>query len=349
MKLNIITTENNSGERIDKFLAGLAKKKNNLPALKFPPALLKLRGASRQAILNNLSRADFARAIKNGKILVNNKKVKLSYILREKDEVSITHKALSLPAGRQGIKNQKALLPNSKIKFEVLYKDKNIIVIDKPAGLLTHPDFKERKNTLVNGLIAKFPEIIGVGDKSNDSWTRPGIVHRLDKDTSGVMVIARNQKSFDELKELFKNRKIKKKYLAVVYGKLKNKSGVIEKPIARSGNYKKQVIAGLKTKTKIREAITEYKVLKEFKNYSLVEARLITGRTHQIRIHFFSLGHPVVGDKIYKIKNKLKFKQIDAERQLLHAGQIQFELLGKKYLFSSPLPSDFDEFYANFP
>jgi len=331
MKLNIIITENNSGERIDKFLAELAKDKKDLPTLKL-----------RQASLKNFSRADFARLIKNGEILVNDKRVKQSYVLKNGDKAQASSLSTPLPKGEGD------LMPNPEVKFKIIYKDENIIAVDKPAGLSVHPNSKEKKDTLINGLIAKFPEIVGIGDKSGDSWMRPGIVHRLDKDTSGVIIVARNQKSFDELKELFKNRKIKKKYLAVVYGKLENKSGVIEKPIARAGNYKKQVIAGLKTKTKIREAITEYKVLKELKKYSLVEARLITGRTHQIRIHFFSLGHPVVGDKIYKIKNKSKFrsrfKQPNVNRQLLHAGQIQFELPGKKYSFSSPVPSDFDKF-----
>jgi len=338
MNLNIIITENNYGERIDKFLAELAKDKKDLPTLKLSPALLKLRGTSRQASLKNFSRADFARLIKNGEILINDKKVKQGYVLKNGDKVRTPSPLTPLPKGKGD------LMPNSEVKFKIIYKDENIIVVDKPAGLSVHPNSKEKRNTLINGLIAKFPEIVGIGDKSGDSWMRPGIVHRLDKDTSGVIIAARNQKSFDELKRLFKNRKIRKKYLAVVYGKLENKSGVIEKPIARAGNYKKQVIAGLKTKTKIREAITEYKVLKEFKNYSLVEARLITGRTHQVRIHFFSLGHPVAGDKIYKIKSKLKSKQINAKRQLLHAGQIKFELLGKKYSFSSPLPSDFNKF-----
>jgi len=317
MKLNIIITKENSGGRIDKFLVELAKKKKEL---------------------KNLSRADFARAIKNGEILVNDKRVKQSYVLKDGDKMRALSPLTSLPKGEGD------LMPNPKVKFKIIYKDENIIAVNKPAGLLAHPDFKERKNTLVNGLIAKFPEIIGIGDKSADSWARPGIVHRLDKDTSGVMVIARNQKSFKELKKLFKNRKVRKRYLVVIYGKLKNKSGVIEKSLARAGNYKKQVIAGRKTKTKIRLAATEYKVLKEFKGYSLVEARPRTGRMHQIRVHFFSLGHPVAGDKIYKIKSKLKSKQINAKRQLLHAGQIKFELLGKKYSFSSPLPSDFNKF-----
>lgn len=324
MNLNIVITKNNAGQRLDRFLVEVLNK---------------------ESAGDKISRADLARAVKNGKILTNNKKVKPSYILKKGDKVIFSDQEAVMS-------NQKkeSLIPNPEVEFEVIFKDENIIVVDKPAGLQVHPvkptghgaspNSKEQENTLVNGLIAKFPEIKNVGE----DLKRPGMVHRLDKDTSGVIVVARNQKSFEELKKLFKNRKIKKKYLAVVYGKLKNKNGVIEKPIARAGNYKKQTIAGRKTKTKIRQAITKYKVLQEFKNYSLVEARLITGRTHQIRIHFFSLGHPVIGDKIYKIKGKSKFNQLKTKRQLLHASQIEFKLLGKKYSFSSPLPSDFNKF-----
>ncbi len=319
-KIFIINLKN-AGQRLDRFLVEILNKKRTR---------------------DKISRADLARAVKNGKILVNDKKVKPGYILKEKDKISIKHQALS-------IKHQKVLSTNPKIKFKIIHEDENIIVVDKPAGLQVHPDNRRDEAiphlcTLINGLLAKFPEIIGVGDKSGDSWARPGMVHRLDKDTSGLIIIARNQRSFEELKKLFKNRKIKKIYLAIVYGKLKTKSGIIKKPLARSGNYKKQTIAGRKTKTKIRPAITEYKVLKEFKNHSLVKARLITGRTHQIRVHFFSLGSPIVGDKIYKIKGKLKFDKLKAERQLLHSSQIEFELLGKKYSFESIPPKDFNKF-----
>src|SRR4030042_4536032 len=159
------------------------------------------------------------------------------------------------------------ILPNSKIKIKVIYQDENIIVVDKPAGLQTHPDNNEKKNTLVNWLIAEFPEVKDVvytkyissiyDADTNGSGFRPGIVHRLDTGTSGVMVIARNQKAFEELKKLFKEHKVEKKYLALVYGILKNKKGAIDKPIARAGTYRNKVVAGRKTKTKTREAVTE--------------------------------------------------------------------------------------------
>jgi 23S rRNA pseudouridine1911/1915/1917 synthase len=276
------------------------------------------------------TRGEIVRNIKAGSVLVNNKKTKPSYILKKGDELEIN------------LENKKTgVVSNKKIKFEIIYKDKDIIVINKPAGLQVHPGRKKETDTLVNGLISKFSEIKNVGD---DPENRPGIVHRLDKDTSGVMIVARNQEVFFELKNKFKNREVSKKYLSVVHGKLENKTGIIEKPIARAGNYKKQVIAGGKTRTKIRSAVTEYRVVKEFGDYSLVEVVPKTGRTHQIRVHLTSIGHPIVGDKKYALKSISEIKAI--RRQLLHAESIEFELKGKKYEFGAPPPKDFLDFLA---
>ncbi len=312
------------GKRIDKFLASAFAKAP----------------ADKQEFFS-YSRGEIIRNIRVGNILVNGKKVKPSYILRQGDII------------KSKIKNQKSkITPNPNIKIKVIYQDENIIAIDKPAGLQVHPvkaDFSSARgaspdNTLVNWLVYKFPEVKEIHDNSPDAWLRPGIVHRLDKDTSGVMVIARNMKSFEELKKLFRERKIEKKYLALVYGKLKEKRGVISKPIARAATYKKQVVAGRKTKTKIREAVTEYKVLKAFNNYSLLEVIPKTGRMHQIRVHLFSIGHPIVGDKIYKLKN---IKAIDATRQMLHAESLKFNLFGNNYSFSSKIPPDMNNYVVN--
>ncbi len=299
-------TEKNSGIRIDKFLV-------------------------EEVFFNELSRGEIIREIKNGKVLVNDKEVKASYILKENDniEINISQK-----------KNE--LISSKDVRFKIIYQDQNIIVIDKPSGLKVHPSGFEENDTLVNGLLAKFPEIKNVIDGSQGSELRPGIVHRLDKDTSGIMVIARNRQSFDELKKIFQERKIAKKYLTFVYGHLKNKKNTIKKPIARAENRKKQIIAHKKTRTKIREAVTEYEVIKEFNDYSLVEAMPRTGRMHQIRIHFFSLGNPVVGDQKYKSKKIRAAKEV--RRQLLHAQKLEFELFDKKYSFESELPGDFRAF-----
>lgn len=274
-----------------------------------------------------ITRGEIIRLIKSGKILVNDKKVKPSYILKEKDVIIV---------GR--ITHNTKLVPNKNLKIEIIHQDENIIVVNKPAGISVHPVKPDENETLVNWLIYKFPEVENVGE----DFLRPGIVHRLDKDTSGIMVVARNQKSFEELKNLFKTRKIEKKYLALVYGRLKDKRGVIDKPIARSSNYKKQVIAGKKTKTKVRLAVTEYRAIKRHNDYSLVEVSPKTGRMHQIRVHMNSIGYPVVGDKIYGSK-KVKSK-ISVPRQLLHAKSIKFELFGKNYFFKTKLPQDFETF-----
>lgn len=299
--------QNNIGIRIDKFLA--------------------------QEFFS-LSRGEIIRNIKEGKILVNKEIIKPSYHLKENDEIKSN---ISF--------EREEVTPNNEIKLNIIYNDENIIVVNKPAGIQVHPDSNERKNTLANALISKFPEIKDVHDEALGSYLRPGIVHRLDKDTSGIMIVARNQKTFNELKEMFQKGKINKKYVALLYGQIKDKKGIITKAIARAGNYRKQTVAGAKTKTKIRGAVTEYKQLKRFNEYSLIEAHPLTGRMHQIRIHFFSIGHPVVGDKLYKLKS---IKENDlAKRQLLHAERIDFTLFGQKFSLRAPLPEDFNVFLKN--
>lgn len=299
----ITISADSSGKRIDKFL-------------------------SKEFFSNgDISRAEIIKNIKEGGVLVNGTKVKPSYFLKEGDKLEINIDQ----------KNRK-LEPNKDVKFKIIHEDENIIIIDKPAGLLVHPSVRSEKDTLVSGLLAKFPEIKNVGDSPE---IRPGIVHRLDRETSGVMVVARNQETFDELKKLFRNRKIKKNYLAFVFGSLGRLGsfGSIDKPLAKAANYKKQVVAGKKTKTKIREAVTEYKVIGKLDGFSLLGVFPKTGRTHQIRVHLFSIGHPIVGDVKYGFKKMRSFR--DAGRLYLHAKSLEFELSGKKYVFQSELPVDF--------
>ena len=293
--------KNNVGIRIDKFLA--------------------------QEFFS-LSRGEIIRNIKAENISVNEKKIKPSYILKENDEV-----LSDISFERQEIK------PNDKMKLHKIYEDENILVLNKPAGIQVHPDSNERENTLVNILVAEHPQIKSVHDETLGAYLRPGIVHRLDKDTSGVIVVAKNMKTLAELKILFQERKMEKKYLTIVFGQLRDRKGIITKPIARAGNYRKQVIAGAKTKTKIRGAVTEYKVLKNFGNYSLLEVTPKTGRMHQIRIHLFSIGHPIVGDKLYKLKN-LK-DDLLAKRQMLHASDLNFKLFNQDHKFHAEPPYDF--------
>ena len=299
--MKIIITKQDSGQRIDKFL--------------------------KKEIFLNLTRGEIIRKIKNNEILMNNKKVKPSYILKENDVLDIkceTHNA--------------KLVSNSEINLQIIFQDENIVVVNKPAGLKVHPVNFQESDTLVNGLVYKFPEIENVGEDK----LRPGIVHRLDKDTSGVMVIARNQKTFEKLKKKFQEREVEKKYLAIVCGHLENKEGKIEAPIARAMSFKKQKVAQGKTRGKIRPAVTFYKVLKNLGEFDLVEAQPKTGRMHQIRVHLAYLGYPVAGDEKYARK---EYKNLPkAKRQMLHAKELKFNLERKDYAFSAKPPADFAEF-----
>lgn len=221
----------------------------------------------------------------------------------------------------------------------VIYQDENLIVINKPPGISVHGGHSVMGETVADILLQKFPEIKDVGDAPA---IRPGIVHRLDKNTSGVMVVARNQKSFESLKELFKNRQVEKTYLAVVCGQLAQASGTISFPIGRlvKNPLKRGVAIG---KTKIRgerEAITEYTVVRENANYSLVELHPKTGRMHQLRVHLKALSHPVACDTLYG-GGKVCCPE-GAGRTLLHAQSIALSVFsGKRLFFEADPPEDF--------
>jgi 23S rRNA pseudouridine1911/1915/1917 synthase len=240
---------------------------------------------------------------------------------------------------------------------EIIYEDKNFLAVNKPAGWLVHqvrldvgrPAFVPLSGTsagkemldargliLVDWLVKNYPEVKGVGD---DPENRPGIVHRLDRDTSGVMIVAKNQNYFNYLKNLFQARKINKTYLALVYGIIKEKKGVIDKPISlKSGSIRRTVFSGKMAK----EAITDYKVLKIFeidRGFSLLEILPKTGRTHQIRVHLKSIGHGVVNDKVYKQASRL-----GGGRLMLHARSLIFEQApGEIIEIEAEPPEDFME------
>lgn len=232
----------------------------------------------------------------------------------------------------------------------IIYKDKNFLAVFKPAGLLVHPVKNLKLETrnlkppaLTDWLLENFPEVKNVGDEPE---IRPGIVHRLDKDVSGILLVPRNQKYFEYLKNLFQTRQIKKNYLALVYGKIKSKTGVIDKPISiKSGTIKRTVHQGKDEKT----ALTEYKVLKSFKfqvsgskedDFSLVEVSPKTGRTHQIRIHLASIGHPIVGDALYG----KKINPFGLKRIFLHAESLEFSPTeGERIKLEAELPDELSD------
>ena len=282
---------------------------------------------------DNISRGEIIKKIKKGDVIVNKKIVKPSYILKINDQLEIKRS------------QAKKLLANKNIKLDILFENDDFLVLNKPAGLAVHPVTLEQTDTLVNGLIARYPEIKNVSDNSRDSKLRPGIVHRLDKDTSGVILIARNLETLKKFKVLFKNHLIKKTYTALASGRVMPIQGCINKSLARGKNYKKQVIAKIGIQRKTREAITAYKTLKNFLGFTLLEVQPQTGRTHQIRVHLASLGFPVVGDKLYGKKIHKPSPKIN--RHLLHAKRIEFNFDEQKYIFEAPIPSDFADFMGS--
>lgn len=225
-------------------------------------------------------------------------------------------------------------------EIEVVYVDENLMVINKPPGISVHGGPSVLGPTVADFLLKRFPEIQGVGD---EPFFRPGIVHRLDKDTSGIMVVARNQKSFERLKYLFSHREVEKTYHAILCGTPKETSGVISYSIGRlvRNPVKRGVRRGDGTNIKgEREAATEYRVLRSGQKYSLVEFRPKTGRMHQIRVHAAAIGHPVACDTTYGGKNVCCPE--GARRQLLHAQSLAFQFIpGTMLRFDADPPENF--------
>ncbi|MDP2675461.1 MAG: RluA family pseudouridine synthase [Dehalococcoidia bacterium] len=214
-----------------------------------------------------------------------------------------------------------------RIPVTVIYQDEDVIVVDKPPGLTVHPAPGHPSGTLVNALLALAPELADVGDK-----IRPGIVHRLDRDTSGLLVVARTERARAGLTRQLKQREVSKTYLALVQGVPKPPQGTIEAPIGRHPRNRKKmaVIAGG------REAETRYRLRETVDGFALLEVEPVTGRTHQIRVHLAAIGHPVVGDAVYGKRSEL------VGRQFLHAWRLAFDLpsSGRRVEFESPLPAD---------
>lgn len=226
----------------------------------------------------------------------------------------------------------------------ILYEDKNILAINKPAGMVVHFDGKTDERNLTDWVLEKYPETKNVGEPSRDTKgnliLRPGIVHRLDRDTSGVMLVAKTQEAFEFLKKQFQDHTIEKTYHAFVLGEIKEEKGVIDRPIGRSNKDFRMWSAQRGARGELRDAITEYKVIKRTKDWSFVEVRPRTGRTHQIRVHFKAIHHPLIGDLLYAPKDSflLGFKRL-----ALHSYSIEFTLLsGQKKKITAPYPEDFE-------
>ncbi|RLC38619.1 RluA family pseudouridine synthase [Candidatus Falkowbacteria bacterium] len=230
--------------------------------------------------------------------------------------------------------------------YKNIFKNNEFIVINKPAGLLTHGAPHIDEKTLAEALLEDYPKLINIGEDRG----RPGIMHRLDKLASGLLVIARTQDSFDNLKAQFKKRTIKKYYKALVYGKIEKDADEISFPIKRSAQgYKMaalpETVNGKKNITG-RQAITEFEIIKKFINYTFLDVKIITGRTHQIRVHMCAYGHPVVGDDLYSTKKtRIKNKKLNLGRLFLHAYSLEFiDLKGKRQKFEVELPEELTNF-----
>jgi 23S rRNA pseudouridine1911/1915/1917 synthase len=266
--------------------------------------------------IKNLSRSKANKLIKAGHILVNKAAVTADYRVRKGDSVSV-----EIPL------QPRTSLRAEKIPLKIVYEDPEVMVVDKQPGLVVHPSVNHPSGTLVNAILSH------LGDFDEDS-NRPGIVHRLDKDTSGLIVLAKTQTSLEDLKEQFKDHKVEKAYLALVDGVVAKEKGIIATPIARHPRFKQKFT----TDHEGKEAVTEYRVKKRFAKQTLLELFPKTGRTHQLRVHLSSIGHPIVGDKLYGGRMLLN-------RQFLHAAKLSFKhpKSGELLSFSSDLPKELNE------
>jgi 23S rRNA pseudouridine1911/1915/1917 synthase len=234
-------------------------------------------------------------------------------------------------------------MSDNKAKIQIIHEEKDFIIINKPAGLITHSDGrkKEEIDSVASQVLALYPETKDVGEK-DDKFERYGIVHRLDVDTSGVMIIARNQDFYTYIKEQFKKHKIEKEYRAIVYGHFKSVKGCIQDPIGRSQSDFRKYVCGRFARGELREAVTFFEVLKEFEKqgekYSYVSVKPKTGRTHQIRVHMKHINHGIVADALYMPNHK---NNIGMSRQALHAYKITFkDMGGEERFFEATLAPD---------
>lgn len=282
-----------------------------------------------------LSRAYVQGLIEQGLVTVNGRKVRKGETLRNGEGIEI--EPFLQPEERR-------IQPNPELPLNIVWQSNHVIIIDKPAGFPTHPnDFSDR-GTLANALMARFPGLSEVGDDP----LRPGIVHRLDTDTSGLLIVARTQEAFRHLRALFDERKVKKTYLALVLGEI-SKKGEISTPIAHHPrNPRKMVAVSPETqkkgafRSKLREAKTLYEPVERFEGYTLLEVRTLTGRMHQVRTHLSSIGHPLAGDRLYQLPGERQLDRLNLDRHFLHASKLTLSLLPDNNLksFESELPEE---------
>ncbi len=288
----VVVDESYNGIRIDKYLA---------------------------EILPDFSRSRIQQLIEEGYVEVNDLETKSNYKVKTGDIISA-----------EWPEDEELEVEAEEMDLDILYEDSDVIVINKPKGMVVHPGAGNTKHTLVNGLLAHCKDLSGI-----NGVLRPGIVHRIDKDTSGCLVVAKNDLAHQNLSEQLSSKTMRRTYLALVHGVLSHNVGTIEAPIGRDKNDRQKMTV---TSIGSRPAVTHFKVIQRYEKMTLVECQLETGRTHQIRVHFQYIGYPIVGDPKYSIKNTL-----DTEGQCLHAYKIEFRHPRTNELmqFSAEMPDVF--------
>jgi len=227
------------------------------------------------------------------------------------------------------------------MELKIIYEDEDVLVVDKPAGVVVFPEGQTTENTVIDALLEKYPDLKNAGEAP-----RHGIVHRLDKDTSGLLLVAKSSEGLIFLSKQFKNREVDKKYLALATGTIKEENGRIETYIGRSPQDPRKQKAYTEEGTGKREAVTIYKVLERFENYTLLEVQIKTGRKHQIRCHLAHTHHPIAGDKVYGFKDSPSPEGLT--RQFLHASYLKITLPGGQTKeFNSPLPENLENILKN--
>lgn len=271
------------------------------------------------------SRSRLSKFIKEGQVLVNGKTISSSFKVKEGDIVWFND-----------VQDEEIDVTAEKMDIDIVYEDDYLAVINKKSGIVVHPAVGNYSHTLVNGLMYHFNNI------SKEGTIRPGIVHRLDKDTSGLMVVAKNDLVHDKLSNMIKEKQVERKYLALVWGTIKHEKGTIDAPIGRDlNNRQKYTVTDINSK----DSVTHFKVLERFKDVTLIECKLDTGRTHQIRVHMEYIGHPVVNDPVYG-----KRKIINNFGQMLHSKSIRFvhPVTLEELFFEVDPPEEFNQILESF-
>lgn len=289
--------EKETPERLDKFLVGL---------------------------LQEFSRSRIQGLIEDGFVAVNGRPAKKAGQMLENGGRVTVRIPPSAPTD----------LLHEKIPLDIVFENDDLLVVDKPAGMVVHPAAGHSSGTLVNAMLGYSPDIEGIGGEE-----RPGVVHRLDKDTSGLIMLAKNERAHRWLQDQFRLRKVEKTYLALVDGKPPTPSGRVEAHIGRDPSHRKRM--AIVPESRGREAISEYRTVEAFQNHTLLEFHPLTGRTHQIRLHCAFLGSPIVGDQVYGRKHA----SVEISRHFLHAYRLKIVLPGEKdpRLFEAPLPPELEQ------